>query len=76
VTVLYPNDFTVYDKNVCKELGEFEKLRHRSYSDKLWSDYQLFIAAVRAAVPGSLSLRDKDRYLWGRSFYKGVLDDI
>jgi hypothetical protein len=76
LTVLYPNDFTVYDSRVCGELGAFEELADRQYSDSLWADYQRFLNKVNAAVPGSLSLRDKDRYLWGRSFYTQVIDDI
>ena len=77
LTVLYPEDFGIYDVRVCGQLKErcaaaFEKLAHRRFSDRLWNDYQAYLEAVKAAAPQGLSLRDKDRYLWGRSFYEGV----
>ncbi len=76
LTVLYPADFSVYDKRVCEQLGAFYKLKHRRFSDRLWDDYQNYLKAVKAEVPDGLSLRDKDRYLWGRSFYEGVTKDL
>jgi hypothetical protein len=73
LTVLYPDDFSVYDVRVCGQVeGGFEKLANRQFSDDLWTEYQKFLNAVRAAAPEKLGLRDKDRYLWGRSFYEGV----
>jgi len=76
LTVLYPTDFSVYDIRVCEQLGAFKKLAHRRFSDGLWNDYQKFLNAVNAAAPEGLSLRDKDRYLWGRSFYEGIKKDL
>lgn len=76
LTVLYPADFSVYDIRVCEQLRDFEKLRHRRFSDGLWNDYQKFLNAVKAKAPEELSLRDKDRYLWGRSFYEGIERDL
>ena len=72
LSVLYPEDFTIYDVRVCTELGKFSSLAHRVFSDSLWCDYSLFKDAVTAAVPHKASLREKDHFLWGRSFYKGV----
>jgi hypothetical protein len=76
LTVLYPDAFSVYDARVCDQLGDFQKLADRNFSDELWANYQRFLSAVNAAVPGGLSLRDKDRYLWARSFYEGVEKDL
>ena len=76
LTVLYPADFTVYDTRVCEQLAAFENLAHRKFSDELWADYRRFLEAVSAAVPGRISLRDKDRYLWGRSFHEQVVNDL
>ncbi len=56
LTVLYPTEFSVYDIRVCGQLGDFEKLAHRKFSDGLWSDYQRFLNAVKAATPRGLSL--------------------
>lgn len=76
LTVLYPEEFSVYDVRVCDQLERFHELAHRKFSDRLWSDYLEFLAAVTDAGPDGLSLRDKDRYLWGRSFYEGVMKDV
>lgn len=76
LTVLYPNIFTVYDFRVCEQLGNFKNLASHKFSDRLWCDYKRFVNAVNDAVPGELSLRDKDRYLWARSFHAGVMEDL
>ena len=76
LTVLYPDDFTVYDRRVCGQLGDFRQLDTRAFSDQLWDDYQRFLEAVNAAAPDGLSLREKDHYLWGRSLYESVVKDL
>ena len=73
LTVLYPDEFTVYDVRVCdilrdSQLGDFHGLAEMTQFARLWPRYQAFRAAVAAAAPPGLSLRDQDRYLWGRSF--------
>ena len=71
LSILYPDEFTVYDQVVCGEL-------HRpcrpwlAFSDRLWSEYQEYKQAVIAATPKALSLRDKDRFLIGRAYRKGA----
>lgn len=76
LTVLYPTNFSIYDIRVCEQLGAFKELAGRRFSDGLWYDYLRFLHAVNAAAPDGISLRDKDRYLWGRSFYEGVTRDL
>jgi hypothetical protein len=76
LTVLYPDEFTIYDVRVCDELDEFHSLRNLGDFENLWRGYQAFKRAVEESAPGDLSLRDKDRYLWGRSFYKQLERDI
>ncbi len=76
LTVLYPEDFTVYDVRVCNMLGKFHNLKSRQNFDVLWDGYQEYKRAVEAAAPKELSLRDKDRYLWGKSFYEQLKSDI
>lgn len=67
LTVLYDNEFTVYDIRVCNQL-RFEYRPDREFSDLLWLDYQNYQEAVIKGTPDDLqSLRDRDRYLWGRS---------
>jgi len=76
LTVLYPHEFTVYDTRVCEQLGAFEGLGDRQFSDTLWDDYCSYMAVVSRAAPSGLSLRDKDRFLWARSFYEGVMKEL
>jgi hypothetical protein len=46
------------------------------WSVELWREYQRFIDAVRAAAPSGLSLRDCDRWLWGRDKRKAMLAEL
>jgi len=75
-TVLYPSDFTVYDVRVCDMLRDFHGLTHIINYDHLWDGYAKYLAAVQIAAPRDLSLRDKDRWLWGKSFHDELLHDI
>jgi len=68
LTVLYPESFTVYDVRVCDVLGDFRTTQYRTDFEALWDEYQRFMAAVHAAVNEAYDLRDKDRWLWGKSF--------
>lgn len=72
LTVLYPKEFTVYDIRVRKQLG-LDPIRE-SYSeakwDSIWNSYMRFKRAVIEKTPANLSLRDKDRYLWGKSRFE------
>ena len=79
LTVLYPDEFTIYDDRVCgqlREYADFFKLKNLTSFDKLWQDYQKFIRAVRQEAPNGLPLRDKDRYLWGKSRHDELKCDI
>jgi len=76
LTVLYPDEFTVYDTNVCNMLGGFHNLKNISNFEALWRGYQDFKCNVEESAPSKLSLRDKDRYLWGKSFYEQLTKDI
>ena len=75
LTVLWPAEFTIYNVRVCAELKEFQKLGSRP-AGSVWSEYCRYMQAVDAAVPLRLSLRDKDRYLWGRSAVAQLRVDI
>jgi hypothetical protein len=76
LTVLYPEDFTVYDVRVCDILGDFKDAQYRTQFDALWRRYSEYIDAVRAAVPSQAALRDKDRHLWRRSFAEQLERDV
>ena len=66
LTILYPNDFTIYDTLVCKEVGLAYQPNQR-FSERCWNNYQHYKELVCKHAPPKLSLREKDRYLRGRS---------
>ena len=72
LAVLYPDRFTVNDIRVCDALGDLHRLGSRRWSKRSWVEYGRFIAAVRSAVPGRLSLRDADRWLWGQNKRRAI----
>ena len=76
LTVLYPNSFTIYDIRVCDVLGNFRNTQYRTNFDSLWREYQEYVAAVGKAVSENFDLRDKDRWLWGKSFHEQLKEDI
>lgn len=66
LTVLYPNDFTIYDVRVRKQIKHKEIYGVDPY-------FNSFLPAIKKiAKERSLSLRDADRYLWGKSFYEDL----
>lgn len=76
LTVLWPEDFTVYDVRACGQLGGFHTLGDQSREDRIWQGFVSYRDAVHAAVADELSLRDKDRVLWARSAVKQLQHDI
>lgn len=42
----------------------------------VWDGYGEYVQAVREAAPGSLNLRNSDRYLWGKSVAEQLQLDI
>lgn len=76
LTVLYPDEFTVYDERVCDQLRDFTWVKNKTIYEDIWDGYSKYAAAVRQATPQSLSLRDKDRWLWGKSFVENLRADI
>ena len=76
LTVLYPQAFTVYDVRVCEMLGDFDQLQHRTKFEAIWSGYSSYVQRVRDSVPENLSLREKDKELWGESFATDLQRDI
>lgn len=76
LTILYSDDFTVYDVRACNSLGAFHNLANKSAFDSIWRGYEEFCRAVRNSGPDGLSLRDKDRHLWATSFAEQLEADI
>lgn len=76
LTVLYPEDFTVYDIRVCNVLGDFKDVQNKTNFATLWERYSAYVIAVRNAAPECSTLRDKDRFLWGKSLANQLQSDI
>ncbi|MBX3026528.1 hypothetical protein KF840_16610 [bacterium] len=82
LTVLWPDEFTVFDVRACEALRglgkeDFSKLASRTYSPTLAADYRRFVGAVRSVeAEGLTKLRDKDRHLWGESARDQLERDI
>ena len=76
LTVLYPDEFTVYDVRACDVLGDFHRLANWTRTDRVWDGYQKFLRAIRDAAPSNLGLRDKDRYLWAQAVADQLTHDI
>lgn len=76
LTVLYPDEFTIYDTRVCDALGNYHRLANKTNFDNLWQGYVSFRQQVETSAPEGLPLRDKDRYLWGKSFCDQLMDDV
>lgn len=81
LTVLNPDEFTIYDFRVCCEIsragnGDFKKLKYHRYMPRLWSNYTAFKDAAIASAPAGLSLREVDHYLWGKSWARAESDKL
>jgi len=76
LTVLYPTEFTVYDVRVCDVLDNFRLVQHKVNFDSLWQGYLEYMTAVSKSGAAGLSLRDRDRLLWGTSFAKELREDL
>jgi hypothetical protein len=76
LTVLYPNQFTIYDVRVCEVLDDFRSPGNTTHPARCWEGYRTYVKAVQRAVIEPLSLRDKDRWLWGQSFALQLQRDI
>jgi len=76
LTVLYPEEFTIYDVRVCETLNDFKDLQYKTGFEDIWSGYEEFIKSVKSVASEQPTLRDKDRELWGKSFAVQLEKDI
>ena len=70
LTVLYPNDFTIYDVRVREQVDILKDFSGRK--DRIERYFNEFLPKVKKINKGK-KLRDKDRYLWGKSFYNDLI---
>ena len=77
LTVLFPERFTIYYYRVCNELEDFKNLSYKmTDTKKYWELYQNYKSAVIRNTPSWMNLRQKDQYLWGKSFALQLKKDI
>lgn len=76
LTVCWPEDFTVYDRRVRERLVDFPELNNLTDFEEIWEGFNEYKAKVSEIAPAKLSLRDKDRYLWGKSTALQLEEDI
>ena len=77
LSVFYPNEFTIFDYRVCQH-PELRKYRYLSSCklDRTIDGYIEFIETIKKLpIPGQ-SFRDKDKYLWSKSFCEDLEKDI
>lgn len=75
LSVLYPNDFSVYDVRVCEILqDDFAKIADWKF-DRMWSRYKTYLEKVKEISKKS-NYRDADKYLWAQSFHNQLISDL
>ncbi len=75
LAVCWPEEFTVYDYRVRDQIKGFPKSNTGNF-EKLWEHYEEYKTKVTKLVPIGLSLRDTDRYLYGKSNAVQLKKDI
>jgi len=75
LAVCYPDDFALYDYRVRDQIKDFPDLTTTNI-DKLWEGYQEYIANICKLAPDQKQLRDKDRFLYGKSNAVQLRKDI
>jgi hypothetical protein len=75
LAVCYPDDFALYDYRVRDQIKDFPKLTTTNF-DRLWEGYQEYVASICKLAPQQEKLRDKDRFLYGKSNAVQLKSDI
>ena len=75
LAVCYPDDFALYDYRVRDQIKDFPDLT-TTHFDRLWEGYQEYIAHICKLAPQQEKLRDKDRFLYGKSNAVQLRKDI
>jgi len=75
LSILYPDNFTIYDVRVCETFPNFKGIDDLVF-DRLWEKYRDYIISVKEYGKQDISLRDKDRIIWGKSFYDQLTADL
>ena len=75
LSLLYPEKFTIFDIRVCDTFPEYKGIENLKF-ENLWSKYCQYIQSVRNYGKLKVSLRNKDRILWGKSFQEQLENNI
>lgn len=75
LTILYPRRFTIYDIRVLNSLKNSPKITSTVFC-KQWEQYKNYMEEVKNIVPRKISLRNKDRWLWGKSLISDLKKDL
>ena len=76
LSVLFPDDFTVYDVRVCQILKKHGNLINKTNIEGIITGYFEYVKDVIDKIPKKKTLRDKDVFLWGESFFLELTQDI
>ena len=80
LSVLYQDEFSIYDIRVCDVLKEkyntdkYHKLKNWTF-ERLWVAYEDYLQKT-LEVSGKSNYREADKYLWSKSFYEQLKNDI
>ena len=75
LTILYPNRFTIYDYRAAEQIRDNSKLGAKTDFEVIWRGYLNFKERVKKIGIGK-TLREKDRYLFGKSRMEDLRRDI
>ena len=76
LSVLFPDDFTVYDVRVCQILKKHGNLINKTNIEGIIIGYFEYVKDVIDKIPKKKTLREKDVFLWGESFFLELTQDI
>lgn len=76
LSVLYPQKYTIYDIRVREQIKM--KAFYSTNIDKIWPLYEEYMKKVisKTNKTGLTSFRERDRFLWGKSFYDELKKDL
>lgn len=80
LSVLYQDEFSVYDIRVCDMLEQryktkkYHKIKNWTF-EKLWTGYEEYLQKT-LELSGKFSYREADKHLWGKSFYEQLEKDL
>jgi hypothetical protein len=75
LAVCYPEAFALYDYRVRDQIKGFPKLTTTDF-DELWKGYEKYIKKICKLAAQQEGLRDKDRFLYGKSNAVQLRKDI